>query len=823
MIAGQIHLRAGALAGPIAAAAVLAIAMAVLLYRRETALSPGRRVFAGAMRAIIILALLAVLLEPIRVISRSVIVPANLLVLTDVSESMAIEDPRRRPEDIRDAALARGELRFREPELHAALARAARTFEAPSPEAREALDAARAAARAAGAGALQSREDVEALLAALREPSGDPVAQPAPSRRIDIARAILAHPDLGFLRIPGDAVHVRHFRFGETLMPAEGEIEPDMVGHFEPTEKATALGSALEEAASRFGGQTIAGIVLLTDGASNLGLDPLEAARRLAERSIPIFPVGIGIPSPDDIAVRNIVAGDAALAGERVSLRAEVASSGFRGRDLDVAASLDGAEVARKTVVLDGPQTIVDLEFTAPSRGGSAVLDVTAGPLSGEVTTENNRFSRRIEIIDDQIKVLDVEGKPRWEYRYLRAVLLRDPRLDVQFLLTEGDADLPRTSPQHLARFPEAAGDAARYDLVILGNVPARFFTPSQLSWLADLVRKHGGSFLLLAGEHAPAGYAGTPLADILPVEVSVSALEAVEPSAHPVPTEAGLRSGVMVLDDAGRSEALWSGVRPLHRLPPLAGPKPGAVVLATLSGNRPGEPYPVMAWQRAGTGRSLFVATDSLWRLRYGRGDLHHARFWGQAIRFLTLSRLLGENRRVRIEVASREVHAGERVEVHATVLDETFEPSRLPSFTIEATASHFAGSQALALERVPGSPGLFSGVFVPDREGTFTLRPAGEGRDVARPLEIVATAASREALDPDLKDDLLRSVAEISGGRTFEVPDLPALAASLPQEPATRIVKEERELWDHWAVLVIVLIAGGGEWLVRRRHDLP
>jgi len=888
----EIHLRCPWPLPAVASVAAVLATAAALLYARETALRPARRILLATVRAFLFAALLAVLLEPVHLQARKAIVPSNLLVLLDVSESMGIEDPRRRPEDIRDAALALGKLRFREPALQAALARASRALEscrsalardAPesasrTEEAREALAAALKVARKAaepgaeteskGAGsgtaagqavprledlleragsliaggegragdAGRIREELEGLLASMKDPAEPPpVAEGLPSpgfspaetgspRRIDLARGILAHPDLGFLRAAGESTRVRHYRFGEALEPkGEGESDAEAAKRAEPTAKSTCLGSAVEEAVARHAGQAIDGVVLLTDGASNEGLDPLEAARRLKERSIPIFPVGIGIPSPDDVAVQSVIAADAALAGEPVRARAEVAASGFLGRSIEIVAALDGAEVARKPIVLEGPRAIVEMEFEAPAKGGAANIEVSVAPLPGEVSTGNNRASRRIEIIDEKIKVLYVEGKPRWEYRYLRAVLLRDPRLEVRFLLTEGDPDLPRTSPGYLARFPEEMADAGRYDLVILGNVPARAFTPAQLGWLADLVVKHGGSFLLVAGDQAPASYSGTPIADLLPVALSGAAPLPVEPTAHPVPTEAGLRSGVLALDDApGRTEALWSMVRPLHRLPSLGGPKPGATVLAVLSGDRPGGPYPAIAWSRPGTGKSLFVATDSLWRLRYGRGDIHHARFWAQAIRFLTLSRLLGENRRIRIE-APRQCRAGERIEVHAVVLDEAFEPARAPSYALEVSAGHLAGPRPLRLDPVPGSPGLYAGSFVPDREATFALRPAGEGRDLAKPFEVVVAASNREALAPDLQEDILRKMAEVSGGRYLEVRDLPALAAVLPLKPATRTVNDERELWDRWFVLAIVLLLGGIEWLVRRRHDLP
>ncbi|MDP6505864.1 MAG: hypothetical protein QF886_19740, partial [Planctomycetota bacterium] len=89
------------------------------------------------------------------------------------------------------------------------------------------------------------------------------------------------------------------------------------------------------------------------------------------------------------------------------------------------------------------------------------------------------------------------EGKPRWEYRYLRQVLRRDHRLDVKFIMTEGDPDLPRYSREYLDRFPLDAAGAFRFDLVIVGDVRATFFQNEELARIEELIRTRGGSFLM--------------------------------------------------------------------------------------------------------------------------------------------------------------------------------------------------------------------------------------------------------------------------------------------------------------------------------------
>ncbi len=57
---------------------------------------------------------------------------------------------------------------------------------------------------------------------------------------------------------------------------------------------------------------------------------------------------------------------------------------------------------------------------------------------------------------------------------------------------------------------------------LILGSIEAGAFTGDQLRMIADFVEKRGGGLLMLGGPRAFAegSYAGTPVADVLPVVI---------------------------------------------------------------------------------------------------------------------------------------------------------------------------------------------------------------------------------------------------------------------------------------------------------------
>jgi len=764
----------------LAAVVAVAIVYAVLLYRRERTVRGGRRALLGVLRAVALVLILVLLFEPVAAISTAVELPRTVLVLLDVSDSMNIRDKRRKPAQQRVAAMALGTVPYGDANA-----------EVPD-EARQAVSSA---------------------------------------SRLDLARGLLRHPTRNVFAQIAEKYRVRYFAFGEDLFPAEGKgaTGPEALAALDANDGATRLGTAVEEALARFSGQSISGIIVLTDGASNEGVAPLEVARRMSQRTVPLFPVGLGLSQPVDVRLDAVLAPETVFVKDKVPVRIQFSSTGLAGQPAEIGLKLNGRDIGSRNVRLTDKAQYLELLFTPQRPVEDARLEVAIRPIGGavdEASEVNSRTTRTIRVIDDKIKVLYVEGKPRWEYRYLRRVLLRDHRLDVTFWMTEGDKELAQYSERYVATFPMAAERAFQYDLVILGDVPRERFSRLQLARIEELVRERGGSLLLLAGmHHAPFEYLGTPVETMLPVKIRPDGIGGLDDLVHPKVTPEGLRSAVAALEyPEERNQALWYQVRPMFGVPRLDGPKKGATVLVTLSGAvRGGEPYPLICWHRHRRGKVMYVGSDQLWRLRFKRGDKHHARFWGQAIQFLTLSRLLGGNKRIQIETDRIDYRAGRRVQVNANVLDEAYSPVLDRAFDLIAERQGPERARTtVRLAAVPGMGGMFRGFFTPEQAGRYELRPADAPQEISNTVRINVEAASLERQEPAMQEDLLRRMAEEAGGRYFTPADLPEIARDLAGEQRQTSVRYTKELFDLPAIFVVLLVVLSLEWLVRRRSDL-
>jgi hypothetical protein len=633
----------------IVGAMVAVVLWSIYLYRKPRGLPAGVRWGLLAVRIIVLGLIVAALFEPAAVVERTAQTKRRLAVLVDVSQSMSIRDQRKRPADIVDAAVALGMLE-------------------------------------ASAG-----DDAGAAVTALDNKQREAITA---TSRLDLAGSALANLARPALDALGRDMAVSYYAFGTAvrMLGTHEATATEPLANLTAEQAGTAVADSLEAVARSGGAGPLAGVVLLTDGLDTSSRRAEAVVADLGIRGVPVYPVPMGLPDPDDVSIRNIVMQEVAFSGDKVPIRVQIRSKGYEKRSAPITVRLNGRQVAREEVSLTGGVQFEDIFFNVDvHEKGSAKVQIAIEPFGDEATARNNQTTRSVRIVNERINVLCIEGSARWEYRYLRAMLKRDPRINATFIATRAGPAIARSSSEYIARFPDTREEAFNYDLVILGDVDASFFSGDEFLRLEELVKERGGSLLMLAGAHyAPSSYAGTPIEKMLPVRFDPGGeWEDIDDRVYPVLTPEGRSSLVMTLEmDREVNDRLWSRVAPLYHVAPLTSARPGATVLATLSDSRSRmTPYPLVAWQRYGTGKCMLIGTDRLWLLRFRNGDKYHWRVWSQCIQFLTLSRLMGEHKRIRLETDRSTYPVDGQVQLYAHVLDDRYEPILQPGFDVEVT----------------------------------------------------------------------------------------------------------------------------------------
>lgn len=770
------------------------IVLTVFLYRRGQGLPLRVRLVLAASRLVALGMIVAVVLEPTVAVTRTDTGKRRLAVLIDVSGSMSVSDQRKRPEDIVEAATALG--------MH------------PLSETTDAN-------RAAMALDAKQRQTIAA------------------ASRLDLAKSLLSQSARPVFESLGDNLDVSYYAFGKTLHKLGegnsgngGSGTGNFLTALPADESGTSIAESLEAVANSDRDVPLAGIVLISDGLDTSSRRAEAAVHDLGMRGIPVYTVPVGIADPDDVSIRNIIIQEVAFSGDKVPVRVQIQSRGYEKRTADLTVLLDGRSVARQSVSLEGGMQFEDIFFNVDGhKKGAARIEVAIEPFADEATAENNRVERSVRVVNEKINVLCIEGSARWEFRYLRAMLKRDPRINATFIATRAQPELARSSSEYIAQFPESREEAFAYDLVILGDVDASFFSAEAFQRLEELVKERGGSLLMLCGaRHSPASYAGTPVERMLPVEFDPQAQwEDVDDTVYPVLTPEGRSSLVMTLEnDQEENDLLWSQVAPLYRVPPLLEPRPGATVLVELSDTRSrANRYPLVAWQRYGTGKCMMMGTDRLWLLRFKTGDKYHWRVWSQCIQFLTLSRLMGEHKRIRLETDRATYPVSGQVMLYAHLLDDEYEPITQSGFEVEVSAldAKAAGAtpQRVTLRPDASNPGLYEGYFSPPHPGRYRVEANSNDQPLSNTTEFQVADLNPELANTDMQIEHLRRISDLSGGDCLSVSRLQELQTLLNLEPHTAVIHAEHPFWDNGLVAFVLIGLLGFEWIMRRRYDLP
>jgi hypothetical protein len=222
-----------------------------------------------------------------------------------------------------------------------------------------------------------------------------------------------------------------------------------------------------------------------------------------------------------------------------------------------------------------------------------------------------------------------------------------------------------------------------------------------------------------------------------------------------------------------------------------------------------------------------MMMATDRLWLLRFKTGDKYHWRVWSQCVQFLTLSRLMGEHKRIRLETDRATYPVGGQVMLYAHLLNEDFEPATQSGFEVEVRALYAdaAGDapQRVTLRPDASNPGLYEGYFSPPRAGGYRVEANSTDRPLSNSTEFQVADLRPELANTDMQSDHLRRIAELSGGASLGVLQLKELPALLNREPHTTTVRSDLPLWDNWLIAVVLVVLLGFEWMMRRKYDLP
>ena len=631
-------------------------------------------------------------------------------------------------------------------------------------------------------------------------------------------------------------------------LPAGFEMEPDGPR----TDLSTGMATTLATVASRASDEverdpnaslSRAALVVLSDGRDNAGNAPLELAERLESTGVAVHGFGLGSEDePSDLGIINVirpenVASDGRLAGE-IILRSLGNPTNQDVSERVLRIESNGKIIWQKTVTAaDGPLQKIAFDLDVAEvldeisgenpRGvqrNSVVMDLKAAidPPEDDTNAKNNALPFRVAASTRDRRLLILDGSSRWETRYLRNLFERDPAWLVDTVLYGEGTDQPRVKRgEESGEFPNTREAMAKYDAIIMGEVPPEQFRETDANLLRDFVTRGGGLILIDGSYNRMREIAESELPELVPVNYLDENRIGVK---YVRPTRIGMeRPALNLWSDKSELDEFWENLPPPSSAVRLE-PQEGAEVWADcFSDDDVTSPW--LVTRMYGAGRVFYLASDQTWRWRYKVADRFHARFWNQLLSAVMQPPYSAADEYLSLGTDKVEYDAGESATIRVRIQDPQGKP--VGDATVDALL--LENDQVVAtvpLSIDDPARGTYRGQTPPLESGNYDIRIRASGFDsnalqASAPIW-VGTPDMVELDRVSLNAATLQQIAESGGGKYFHESSGDDILETLKPLSSGSIVESDILIWQsfYWFWAIIALLAA--EWWLRKRAGL-
>lgn len=581
-------------------------------------------------------------------------------------------------------------------------------------------------------------------------------------------------------------------------------------------------------------------VVLFSDGQHNAGPSPLQLAKVLGNRTVPIYTVGLGSRTPPpDLAILGVKGPDTVFQEARVKGEIQLKDDLPPGKPFRLQIEHEGKMLWERELKTEQvtPRSI-PFDFSIKELAQSQLqkkdkdlkfgalpfaLKVTASVVDGEKDKSNNQGVLRFSAITQKPKLLLLEGRPRWEYRYLHNLFERDDRWAINDLLVgAGGVDRQWGRGKRPGQFPPDRESLFDYQLICIGDLPANMLRPEEMEWMREFVERRGGGLIFIDGRQTKlASYLNTPLGALLPVTWREAPLNGTAIKLKLTASSSALAPLSLVSDERENAE-LWTRL-PAPRWVASAQALPGTETLleAAAGANKAA----ALVFRRYGAGRVLYTAFDESWRWRYEVGDLYHQKYWNQVSKWIMEPAYPVEDKYVSLDSGPATYAPGDTADIRVRLRDA--QGRLLLKAKAEAVLSRDGQRVAtVALSPDENIGGVFRGRTARLEPGSYEVRVQVDGLPSdemkARTEFTVQPQGAGEMALLNADESLLRQMAFYSGGQYFREEDADRLLERIKPLSQGKVVESETLLWQSWWWFVPLMVLLTLEWALRKRAGM-
>ena len=592
------------------------------------------------------------------------------------------------------------------------------------------------------------------------------------------------------------------------------------------SKEGTDLNAALDQLLASQ--ENLKAVLLLSDGDWNIGKSPVSAATRYREQKVPIFSTAVGRETPlPDLVLESVNPPSYGLFGEQISIPFTIRS--HLDHEVKTTVSLLNGQLVetKKTITIPPHADHHDAILWSPRAAGAANLTLKFPVEQGEMLADNNEATFPMNVRMETLKVLVVDSTPRWEFRFLRNALARDPGVEMHSVLLHPGMS-PGGGKNYLPAFPGTKEMLSRYDVIFLGEVGIgeKELSAADAELIRGVVEQQGSGLVFIPGRRGRQfSLLESPLKDLMPIVFDTSKPEGIGLQNEGVVTlsTVGRRHLLTRFDaDESRNDEIWKQLPGFFWSAAVERSRPGSEVLAVHSSLR--NSYgrlPVLVTRNAGNGKVLFMGTDSAWRWRRGVEDRYHYRFWSQVVRWMAHQRHLAAKEGIRLTYSPEAPQIGDTVHLQTAVLDAAGFP--LEEGLVTATVAAPSGrTEQIQFTPVDGGWGVFKSSFVVQEGGAYklTVRSDKSARLLQTDLPVAETIP--EKIGRPINREILQEIASLTGGTNTTIEGLTDLVKQISVLPEPAPLERRIRVWSspYWGGLLLALLTA--YWIGRKAAGL-
>jgi hypothetical protein len=604
------------------------------------------------------------------------------------------------------------------------------------------------------------------------------------------------------------------FAFADSLVSLVSVDQlPDSLGN------ATSIGEAIKSVKEKFKDKNLIGMIILSDGANNLGEDPVPAAR---SAGVPVFTCGMGTYSPlRDVSIGRISYPDVGYVGDKMTIEVNVSQNGYDQTKVPVSIREKKMTLEQQNLTLgkSGATQILSLSIT-PEEAGLHQYQLNLPIMEEESVKENNQRTFAIKVLKSKIGILLVSGSLNWEYSFLKRTLEKDENVKLESLV------YGKENRSIIGRFPQNREALRAFDILMFVD-PSGFVLRDHKNEIEDFLSNQGGSALFLLGKEFMDSHGFMEMSPLLPFDAKGATITFSAAKANLELTEEGkLHPITRLVENMEENEKIWSDLPPFSGLAILGTTTKDATSLAQFKSPTGSASFSSgITVRNYGKGKVLAVTVTPFWQWDFlmwgiGKDNLAYLKFWNNCVRWLVVREDMDL---VNVSTDKKIYMGGERIEFTAKVFDQNYQKiedasvvvnvkgealpdSELVNLGLNQTGDYVANLGALP----PGNYSYQGEVF---RNGEKTGTKSGE---------FLVEQYSLENSDLKTDFDLLKRIAESSGGKYYQTEELGNLAQDLKFTEREERKKKEIQLWNSPLLLAIFVLCLSIEWAIRKRSQL-